>query len=172
MRTRRGFTLIEVLVVVTVIIALIGILLPALAVMRERNRQALTLRQLQELGNVIIERLNDGGDLPADFDARPAYYVIDVPASQGKAPQLELTRDQRQGDRIIDQYGLPVLITVDRATSLGRSYIAKVTIASQCRTQSPQTTTAAILADATANQDDLVLAFDSAKESRFVRVTR
>lgn len=168
----RAMTLVELLVVITVIVALIALLLPAASLMRERNRQALTLRQLQELGGLIITRVNEDGDLPTDFDTRPAYHVVDVPMSQGKAAQLELKHGQRQGDAILDGYSAPVVIEIQRATTLGKTYIAKITIASQCSQQSSQSGATAILGDSVANRDDLVFVYDTTKESRFVRVNR
>jgi hypothetical protein len=169
---RRAMTLIELLVVITVIIALIAMLLPAVSVLREHSRQALTLRELEGLGGIITERLNEDGDLPADFDTRPAYHTQDVPPTLGRKPQLELAKEQRSGDKILDGYGIPLVIEIVRASNLGKPYIARVTIASQGRKQSALSGATAILADAVANKDDLVFVYDTAKEARFVRVVR
>jgi prepilin-type N-terminal cleavage/methylation domain-containing protein len=49
----RGFTLIEVLVVVAVIVLLVAILLPSLSQARERSRATVCLSQLKEMGRAL-----------------------------------------------------------------------------------------------------------------------
>jgi prepilin-type N-terminal cleavage/methylation domain-containing protein len=58
-RERRGFTLIEILVVVAIIGLLISILLPALGRAREQARCTVCLTQLKQLGNGIAMYSSD-----------------------------------------------------------------------------------------------------------------
>lgn len=50
LRSRHGFTLIEVLVVVAIIALLISILLPSLSIAKEKSRQAVCLSNLHQIG--------------------------------------------------------------------------------------------------------------------------
>jgi prepilin-type N-terminal cleavage/methylation domain-containing protein len=51
--SRRAFTLIEVLVVISIIMVLIGLLFPALGMVRERTSKTVTLQRIAQIGNAI-----------------------------------------------------------------------------------------------------------------------
>ena len=65
-RTSRGFTLVEMLVVVAIIAVLAGLLLPALSSARESSRRTACLSNLGQLGkSLTIYANNNGGYLPS-----------------------------------------------------------------------------------------------------------
>jgi prepilin-type N-terminal cleavage/methylation domain-containing protein/prepilin-type processing-associated H-X9-DG protein len=87
-RCSRGFTLIEVLVVVAIIALLIAILLPSLSRAREQARTSVCLTQLKQMGNGVLMYVTDNRSyLPG-----PAHLLLYVGSNQwehpnGMAPQ-------------------------------------------------------------------------------------
>lgn len=72
---RRGFTLVELLVVISIIALLIALLLPALAKAREDAVTIGCLSNLQSLGQLTIEYANAyQGAIPFGSDTRNGYY--------------------------------------------------------------------------------------------------
>lgn len=76
--TRRGFSLVELLVVVAVIAVLSALLLPALARAREKGRQGVCLSNLRQVGLAFAsyqdehaDRFPDRRDLKASLGYRP-----------------------------------------------------------------------------------------------------
>jgi prepilin-type N-terminal cleavage/methylation domain-containing protein len=78
MRTKTAFTLIEMLVVLAVLVALMGLLLPVLGFVREKGRQTTCLSNLGQLGKALHMYADDwNGYIPPynnlDASARPGH---------------------------------------------------------------------------------------------------
>lgn len=92
--TRRGFTLLELLVVLAVLALLGSLLLPALARARDTARTSTCLSRLRQWGlGTHVYGADCGGWLPADgapngLSTRNAWYT-DLPPSMGIAPYHE-----------------------------------------------------------------------------------
>ena len=64
-RRRSGFTLVELLVVITIIGMLVALLLPAVHSVRERGRQVQCLNNLKQLSLAAVAHDSAKGQLPA-----------------------------------------------------------------------------------------------------------
>jgi prepilin-type processing-associated H-X9-DG protein/prepilin-type N-terminal cleavage/methylation domain-containing protein len=89
-KTRRAFTLVELLVVIGIIAALIAILMPALGKAREQANAIKCLSNTRNLGNALVLFTQDHkGYLPkAWFNDGPVGSPLAVPAWPYRAPRL------------------------------------------------------------------------------------
>ncbi len=84
---QTGFTVIELLVCIAIIMVLAGIVFAALAPVREKGRQAVCTSNLKQIGQAIaIYRADWGGKDPDDGISR--YWELGLPLSP-KAPYLD-----------------------------------------------------------------------------------
>jgi prepilin-type N-terminal cleavage/methylation domain-containing protein/prepilin-type processing-associated H-X9-DG protein len=94
MRRRKGFTLVELLVVIGIIALLISILMPALKKVKEQANQTKCLAQVKQITLAMLMYTSDNrsafcyppliGETYSPTDKRPmAYYMDTAPASMG-----------------------------------------------------------------------------------------
>lgn len=77
MRKQKGFTLVELLTVISIIALLLGIFLPALNGVRKRAKSAVCCSNLRQWGLVYKMYTDEfDGKLPRDYGESPWYYSI------------------------------------------------------------------------------------------------
>lgn len=88
--SRHGFTLVELLVVITIIGILISLLLPAVQAAREAARRMQCSNNLKQLGLALLNHESQTGQFPAGLTGRnKAGLWIDQPALVRVLPFLE-----------------------------------------------------------------------------------
>jgi prepilin-type N-terminal cleavage/methylation domain-containing protein len=92
-RSRRGFTLIEILVVIAIVAVLVGLLLPAVQKVREAANRAACANHLKQLGLALHAYHDTHGRFPVPWaggsDRTPTVYTSLAPFIEqgGQAPQ-------------------------------------------------------------------------------------
>lgn len=77
MKTSRGITLLEVLVVIVLLAIVLALLLPVLSIAREKARRIACASNLSAIGKAMVLYSDQGGN----GGAFPAYYPIPDPSS-------------------------------------------------------------------------------------------
>ncbi len=129
---RRAFTLIELLVVITVMVVLIGLLVQGVGMVRQAQARNVTLRLLSEIAYVTTEHLGQTAELPASYATDTlANFLVDEPAAANQPDRVALKPVQRNGGQVLDGWGTPIQVTVERATALGQTYIRSIRLLSR-----------------------------------------
>jgi prepilin-type N-terminal cleavage/methylation domain-containing protein len=118
----RGFTLVELVVAIAIVIILVSLLLPAISMVRDSVRRAKTVGLIDGLTAALeIYALEDGR---RRFPAVEADQSLRTSSNTGGAPRtLDLLRDRGSlwrnddleagGDRLVDAWRRPVHYVVD-----------------------------------------------------------
>ena len=88
-RTRgKGFTLVELLVVITIIAMLMGLLVPAVQRAREAGRRATCMNNQQQIGKAFMSYATAKDKLPPSFSRQPNVTVAGTPVFVGWVPPM------------------------------------------------------------------------------------
>lgn len=85
--TRRGFTLVELLVVIGIIALLISILLPALNRARDASRTTACLSNLRQMGQALMIYMQENQGRPFPYQSEPYVAVLQQYVHLNTMPQ-------------------------------------------------------------------------------------
>ena len=134
-RLNKGFTLVELLIVITIILVLAGLLVPIITLVANRQRVAEARVEMQGLSLALSVYLRDYGILgeeaaesPTDFKDQPGLFLIQRPFLAGKDPYVEPKPNRMVNDagqvvamdeatQILNIWGVPIEVIVTNAKS-------------------------------------------------------
>jgi len=120
---RKGFTLVELLVVITIIGVLLGMLLPAVQAARESARRASCLNNAKQIGVAALLFESSNRQLPQgirDFDAPRAYstWLIEIlPHVEQLAAYERSVEDYRSSSNPLNHRGVYTRLPVFQCPS-------------------------------------------------------
>ena len=131
----KGFTLVELLVVITIILILAGLLVPVITLVKNRQRIAEARTEMQGLSLALSLYLRDYGILgeeaienPADFKEKPALFLIQRPFLAGRDPYIEPKPSRMVNEagsvvamgevtQVLNVWGVPIEVIVTNGKS-------------------------------------------------------
>ena len=159
MHARRGFTLIEILVVMTIIAILTGFLLTGIAIVMRREKTARTLMRIEALTKAVdlyLGRYNIlkgtaydiGTEDMHDYFGRLYELVklnesgkVIVRLENGEESTYAFVEDKAEGTHLLDCWGYPILLQVTNDYMPGlvgkRAQTTRVLIRSKAGTEDP-----------------------------------
>jgi prepilin-type N-terminal cleavage/methylation domain-containing protein len=115
-----GFTLVEILVTMTIIVILVSLLLPAISSIRSSARRKQAAVQATAVVNAIKQYHNVYGEFPgqtkddADGEVTPARVIEALRVNPRKMLFLEIAEiDMSEDDEMLDPWGNPYVIVMD-----------------------------------------------------------
>ena len=121
---KKGFTLLEVLTVISVMVILAGIVLPSLRTARKRAFQAKAQTQIVSLMLALKNYKSDLGDYPAVLNA--AHLMLGdasfPPTWRGPYMELKLGQDMNAAGDILDAWGSPFHYVKHSSLTNGRYF--------------------------------------------------
>ncbi|MDA3797587.1 MAG: prepilin-type N-terminal cleavage/methylation domain-containing protein [Kiritimatiellae bacterium] len=127
---KQGFTLVELLIVIALIIILLGVMIPAIIKVKDVGKKTMAETEAMALANAVKAYQTRYGMYPVEAPNNLNYYdktgneVLDmddswallenIAAKNGDGVMLiELENYKREGDFVLDPYGNPYVFLMD-----------------------------------------------------------
>ena len=122
---RRGFTLVELLVVIVIIAMLVGLLIPAIQAAREAGRRATCINNQTNLGKAILSYASQRDQFPPGVSVQPLTTAVSVGWVPNLLPFIEQTAYYKlfQQNLLSAQLSAGVSLQIDLLNCPGRQPI-------------------------------------------------